>query len=275
MNQARRLLVVAALWCGISVTHAASGGCGIDAQAIIRQAYPTAKATDKGTYTVSNATITLPAGDDIDSDPHALTCRNWPAHPGSTLVAVPLMTKAVDGENEGDLELLVIDSASQKVQQRLKLPGRMADDAVQIRRVALDTAHYQLAPGQTAFGLRLSLEGSSRVDPFGEVDLWLYTVDHGKLVPVVDGIVTDRSGGEWDGNCAGDFDGARRTLAMDRATQNGYADIVVTETASSSTSTVDKDGQCNEKDHPVKKRDYRLSYDGKSYPVPKDLKPLQ
>jgi hypothetical protein len=274
MSKTRQLAIMAALLCGTAAAHAESNGCGIDPEAIVKQAYPEARPTDKGTYTLGGATITLPTADSINGDPHALICKNWPAHPELTLVAVPLMTSIAEGENDGDLELLVFDSANHSVQQRLKFQGRMSDDAVQIRSVVLDTARYQLAPDRMAFGVRITREGSSHANPFEEVDLWLYVIDHGQLKPVLDGIVTGDSGGEWDTSCAGTFNDARRTLSVDPAIHNGYADIVVTEKASSSTAAVGKDGQCNEKNAPSKKQSYRLSYDGKTYVVPKALRPL-
>ena len=185
------------------------------------------------------------------------------------------MTKIDDDGNEGDLDLLVIDRSSLKVESRLRLHARMNDDAVRITDIQFDTARYRLTPDQSAFGLRVSLEGSSRPDPFGEVDLSLYMVDHDRLRPVLDGIVTRKNGGEWDTQCAGTFDETRRTLAMDAATHNGYANILVTERSFSTTASVDKQGDCQQR---ISKRDqpaYRLSYNGNTYPVPKALRPLE
>ena len=269
-----RLLLATTLLFVAHMAHAASDDCIGRATAIVKQAYPKAKSTDAQSFTVNGATITLPSTDSIGADPHAMVCKKWPAHPQSLLVAVPLITKAGDDENEGDLELLVLDSTTLKVQQRLKLEGRMSDDAIQIRSVVLDTARYQLAPGNMAFGLRLTQANNSHSNPFEEADLWLYAIDHDQLHPILYGIVTHKNGGEWDTHCAGTFDEFNRTLAMDPAVHNGYADILVTEKSSTSVSVVGKDGQCNEKTDNDKKQTYRLGYDGKTYPVPKALRPL-
>jgi hypothetical protein len=269
-----RLLLATTLLGAADLAHAATDNCIERAAAIVQQAYPKAKSTAEGSFTVDGAVITLPSSDNIGADPHVMVCKTWPAQPQRLLVAVPLMTKAGDGENEGDLELLVLDKATLKVQQRLKLAGRMSDDAVQIHSVELDTARYQLTPDIMAFGLRLTLANNSRASPFEEADLWLYAIDHDQLRPVLDGIVTHRNGGEWDTDCAGTFDGADRSLAMDSAMHNGYADIRMTEKSSSNVSVVGKDGQCEDKPDTGKKQIYRLGYDGKSYPVPKALRPL-
>ena len=266
-------LIIAALLLGTPIAHA-EDACGNKAATIVQQAYPGAKASTDG-FRVGDASITLPTADASGDDARALICRAWPAYPERLLVAVPLMTKIDDDGNEGDLDLLVIDRNSLKVESRLRLHARMNDDAVRIADIQFDTARYRLTSDQSAFGLRISLEGSSRPDPFGEVDLSLYMVDRDRLRPVLDGIVTRKNGGEWDTQCAGTFDETHRTLAMDAATHNGYADILVTEKSSSTTASVGKNGDCQQK---ISKQDqpaYRLSYDGKTYPVPKALKPLE
>ncbi len=273
MPKTRHFLMAAALLLGSQIVHG-EDACGGNATAIVQQAYPKAKVSPTG-FVVDGATITLPAPDDIGESTHPLICHAWPAHPEVLLVAVPLMTKLGDDGNEGNLDLLVIDRKSLKVQSRLRLHGRMNDDAIRIADVQFDTPRYRLTPDQSAFGLRIDLEGSSRPDPFGETDLSLYVIDHNTLRPVLNGIVTNKNGGEWDTQCAGTFDETHRTLAMDTATHNGLADILVTEKSSITTASPGKNGDCQQK---VTKKDpqtYRLSYDGKTYPVPKALKPLE
>ena len=269
-----RLLFATPLLLAAHLAHAADDDCAERAKSIVQQAYPAATVTDDGAFTVNGAVITLPSTDGFGSGPHAMVCKTWPAHSEWLLVAVPLMTKTGDDENQGDLELLVLDKTSLKVQQRLRLKGRMSDDAIQIHNVALDTARYQLAPDNIAFGLRLTQANNSHASPFEETDLWLYAMDHRQLRPVLDGIVIARSNGEWDTKCAGTFDSATRTLAMDSATHHGYADILVTEKSTTDVSIDGKDGQCDEKPSIQKKQNYRLGYDGKTFPVPEPLRPL-
>lgn len=272
---ARSLLIGATVMAVLPAAHAAADDdCGTRATTIIRNAYPNAKPAGEG-FTVGGATIALPNPQTMGTDPHAVICRVWPAHPELTLAAVPLITRASDSDNDGDLELLVLDSGSLKVTQRLRLAGRMSDDAIGIRGIALDTARYQIAPGKTAFGLRQTKEGSSRANPYEEVDLWLYAIDGNQIKPVLDGIVVKKSGGEWDTNCAGAFNDVQRTLAMDSASHNGRADIVVTEKVSSTTAVAGKNGQCDERPGKTARSTLRLVYGGTQYDVPKALKPIE
>lgn len=205
-------------------------------------------------------------------DPHTVVCRIWPSRPDLTLVAVPLMTRQSDDGNEGDLELLVINSDDFVVRQRLRLANLMTDDALYISRIALDTARYRLTPDKTAFGLRVSLQGSSRPNPFGETTLWLFLIDDkGRLAPVLDNIVISSNQGEWDTNCAGEFQTMERTLSMVPSAGNAMSDIIVEETSTTTISVSGTDGACTDTGTTSSKA-YRLSYEASAYRVPKELR---
>ncbi|ANL38090.1 hypothetical protein [Rhizobium phaseoli] len=96
------------------------------------------------------------------------------------------------------------------------------------------TARYQLAPKRTAFGLRVSQEGSSRANPFGETTLWLFAIEGDGLKPIRDDVVVRESHGEWDTVCAGEFSETTRTLSMVPSAKDTVADIIVTETTTTS-----------------------------------------
>ncbi|MBB5550904.1 hypothetical protein [Rhizobium lentis] len=256
---------------GAPAASAEQNECAGRAADIIRRAYPSATNADDGTLLFEGTTITLSKRDSVDGDPHAVICRVWPAQPQLTLIAVPLMTKQSDSENEGDIELLVVDSSNLQLRQRLRLGGLMSDDAVRVRSVAFDTARYQLAPKRTAFGLRVSLEVSSRANPFGETTLWLFAIEGDGLKPVLDNIVVGENHGEWDTVCAGEFSETTRTLSMVPSAKATVADIVVTEKTTTSVNRVGTNNDCNREDKTTIDK-HRLQYGGSGYDVPKDLK---
>lgn len=178
-----------------------------------------------------------------------------------------------DYDRIGDLELLVLDSTNLDVKQRLRLPERMNDDAIQITGLALDTARWKVTPDQTAFGLRVARTGSSRINPFSEDALSLFVIENNQLRAVLNGIVLENSTGEWDGNCVGTFHDIKRTLALAPDSHNGYFDIRVNEKNVESTAYTDANEQCASKDKPGK-ASWVLRYDGKQYAIPKELSPL-
>ncbi|WP_051903991.1 hypothetical protein [Neorhizobium vignae] len=271
----RRLLITCAFLLLAEAALAAEGGCGTETAAIIAQAYPTAEKTSETEFVADGATIFVPEEEKGSGDGrHPVVCRIWPSYPERLLVAIPLITQVSETQTTGDLELLVLDASTLKVQQRLRLKERIVDDAIAIKSITFDTARYQLADRQIAFGLRLAKEGASRVNPIEEVSLSLYTIGSGQLKPVLDGIVVISGSGEWDGSCAGTFTRTTRTLAMGKIGASGYADIVVTEKTSSSTAAVDKKGDCGERSRNDVTARTRLSHDGKRYPVPEALRPF-
>ncbi|HEX7816307.1 hypothetical protein [Dyella sp.] len=242
------------------------------AAAIVQHAYPNATEGDNGHYEAGGYTLAVPG--DGYNDSHTMICKTWPAHPELTLAAVPLMQSSTDDENAGDLDVLVLDSASQKVQQRLRLKHFMDDDAIRIETIAFDTARYQLAPGILAFGVRKTLEGSSHVNPFEEVDLSLYVIDNGKLRAVIDGVVVSKSNGEWDGNCAGTSTDSKSVLSMSKDNSHGFAGIDIATTTQEASSELDSQKQCQDKLGKSRRDQVHLSYDGQKYAMPKHLVPI-
>lgn len=259
----------------LSPAWAAADDCG-DAAALVQQAYPKArKSADGASFTLEpQISIALTAA---DGDTPGLVCKMWPAKDGLLLVAVPLIdsAKSSDGEHVGDIELLVVDSKSLQVRQRLLQPGLMNDDAIAIRKVEFDTGRYRLAPDVTAFGLRIEMANHSQPNPFAETDLRLYALDGDALRMVLDGLVVADNGGEGDTNCAGSFHSSQVSLAMSPARHHFYHDIKVVEQADTDNPSPDKNGECQS--HPGKsvKRTYRLRYDGSRYQAPAALKALE
>lgn len=263
-----RLFIPAILLLSAQCANAASN---CDINAIVQHAWPKAKPAAQGTMlTPGNQVIDM-----MGNSPQSAICRVWPAHPELTLAAVPLMTHQENPNDNhiGDLALLVLDSTTLEVKQRLLLPERMSDDAFRITGIALDTARWKVAPNQTAFGLHVTRNGSSRVNPFSDDALSLYVIENNQLRTLLKGILLEDNSGEWDGNCAGEFNDIKRTLAIDSSSHKGFADIRVSEKNVASTALLDANEECISKDK-SSKASWTLRYDGKQYIVPKKLTPL-
>lgn len=271
-----RILFLAAALAAASLlpARAMADDCG-DAAALLRQAYPKVqKSTDGRSFTLEpHTSIALAVPQDLTP---GMVCKVWPAHDDLLLVAVPLIdsAKSSDGEHFGDVELLVVDRKTLQVRQRLLQPGLMNDDAIAIRGIEFDTGRDGLAPGVTAFGLRIDMANHSQPNPFRETDLRLYAVSGNALHVVLDGLIVAGFGGEGDTNCAGSFHSSQVSLAMSPTVHRGYHDIIAVERKDTDEPAPDKDGECQS--HPGKSvsRTYRLRFDGSHYPVPAALKVL-
>ena len=93
--------------------------CG-NVDAIVRHAYPGAVAQGERSVRAENRTLTLPSPSSIN--PHAIVCRRWRGQPGLVLVAVPLIAQVSVDSTLGDLDVLVVDEATGRTRQRLRLP---------------------------------------------------------------------------------------------------------------------------------------------------------
>ncbi len=235
--------------------------CGDDGAERVRAAYAHLPAAARAQH----------ANWQIDAERAA--CRVWPADPSLTLMAIPVMGDwEEDGSSrDGDLQLLVVDSATLQPRASLHLPDAMSSDAIRTEAVRLDTARYRLSADVRAFGVRIDRSGSSRPNPFSDTRLQLFVLDKTAITPVTGQIVVDASGGEWDTRCAGEFQETHRTIEVDAPPAQGFATLRVRERSTEITNREDASGQCQEQRHELPARSYTLLPQGRSYPLPEAI----
>ncbi|WGS52167.1 hypothetical protein LFL96_28615 [Paraburkholderia sp. D15] len=212
----------------------------------------------------------LHPGRQLDTE-HAL-CKVWPADPSLTLAVQPLPQAGVnDDGGVYDLEVLVADSQSGALVAHFYQPSAITSDAIRFSSIDLDTARYQLTPQLRAFGVRVTYEGSSRVNPYGAQVLSLYVLDGHAVRRVLGDMVVSSNSGEWDDNCAGSFSTVARTLAVGPANASGYATLKVGETSKDSVSKKTR-SDCKTTESAPKRTSTMLNYSGSAYNVPKAMK---
>lgn len=211
----------------------------------------------------------LHSGRTVDTENAA--CKPWPANPALTVAALPLPQKGNDDESgTDDLEVLVADSATGSVVAHTYQPSAITYHATRVPGLAIDTARYQLTPGNRAFGVRITHSGQSRISPYEGTSLSLYVMDGQTLRPVLDRLEVDSSKGDWDGNCAGTFDAMSRSIQIGPAGRDGYAALKVSEKSTHSINTQTKD-DCASKDEPPVRANFVLEYGNGHYAVPKEM----
>ncbi|WP_157122931.1 hypothetical protein [Pandoraea oxalativorans] len=199
------------------------------------------------------------------------TCKVWPANPSHTLAVLALPQQGgTDKHTVYDVEIVVADSRSGKIIAHRFEKGALTSDAIGLRSVALDTASWRLTRDVLAFGVRATHEGTSRVAPFAQTTLSLYVVDGTTLSRRLDTLVTQTSGGQWDGNCAGRFTDTSRAIALGPAGPSGYASLIVSEKVVTTTNTPTR-SDCTSTERTTKRPSVSLEYDGTHYPVPTAL----
>jgi len=204
-------------------------------------------------------------------DHERAVCQAWRGFPGRFIVVLPMPRPASAADfTEFDLDVLVVQQADNgntdraTVVSRLLQPAALSEDAIRIGEIKVDTARYTLAGDARAFGVRVIRQGSSRANPYSSETLSLYVPQGPKLAKVLDGLEMTLERGEWDTNCAGNFETVRGSLSIARSTSNGYADLLLRQTRSESRSTPQGD-ECLTHERPAKFTSLALRYDGNSY----------
>ncbi|MBP0581990.1 hypothetical protein J8I29_21860 [Labrys sp. LIt4] len=235
--------------------------------ALLKQAYPDAQQGDNGLLVKGGAY-------DRAINPGDVVCKAWPYRPELMLAAVPLIEAEppIEGENKGDVEIIIADVATGKPVARRLEKGMAFSDAIRFGSMSLDTARYDVGDGLRAFGLRTSQSGSSRLNPYGEQALWMYIFDKGRIERVLDGLIVERSNGENNGECEGESTTLTRTVKLGPKAGAGYRDLAVEQSLTRETwKTVA--GECRADKRPGKPAGFKLVYDNGHYRPVGGVKP--
>ena len=204
-------------------------------------------------------------------DHERAVCQPWRGFAGRFIVVLPLPRATSDpGVTQFDLDVLVVQQADNgntdraTVVSRLFEPSAMSEDAVRINEIKVDTARYILATDARAFGLRIVRQGSSRVNPYSNETLTLYVPQGPKLARVLDELEMTLERGEWDANCAGNFETVRGSLSIARSTSHGWADLHLRQTRTQTRSSAQGE-ECVTQERPAKFSSQTLRYDGTAY----------
>ncbi|MBK4215784.1 hypothetical protein JJJ17_07595 [Paracoccus caeni] len=242
--------------------------CPEDFARLVTTAFPEAIQIEDG-FRVGARTVRTPRGH--FQEPTAPICRRWPAQPQILLVAMPLIHDGPDPQgydHAGDLELLLFDHDTLALQSRLTLPRFILDDAISLRDLRFDTAPYRLVDQRLSFGIRAAYANMSQPNPFSEEVLWLFDPRGETLVPVLEKLVVESHGGEWDTRCAGEFHDLSRILDLAPNGTNGAADIRLI-TTRSKVLAFEKNGDCEDITETSTETQI-IRYDGTRYPVDPD-----
>lgn len=256
----------------MSAPATAAEGCQARIPALLELAYPGAQ-SETGDEGDDGELLRLSGTVARWVKPEEVVCKVWPAAPDKTLFAVKLRhTRSSDhAVDEADLDVLVADSARDRIVQRHREDGVLSSDAIRVDSFAFDTARYRLDDKTTAFGVRIHRTGSSHANPYEDSTLRLYVLDASGLRPVLRNLIVMRNRGEWDTRCEGEFSDIQRTISMDAKRDHGYAGLLIG-TTEHATRNVAKGDDCKEVNKGTDKSSQRLRYDGRRYAVPEALR---
>tara|TARA_R110000765_G_scaffold366084_3_gene456217 strand:+ start:2509 stop:3768 length:1260 start_codon:yes stop_codon:yes gene_type:complete len=137
-------------------------------------------------------------------------------------------------------------------------------DAIHLTEITIDTAPYIVAKDTRAFGVRVNYNGSSSANPYSNETISLFVKSGDALKNVLHNFEVMKYGGEWDTNCAGEFDEEKKVLIIAEKITNGFFDIIVKSTRMHSVNYITEYDDCeSEKD--VVNQKIHLKFDGETY----------
>ena len=142
-----------------------------------------------------------------------------PYNKSLTIMVIPkIETKQIDESNnyyEFGLYVVVVDNKNGVIKSKFYESGSLTSDAVVLSGIEIDTAHYDINTGQRAFGIRFNYSGSSGPNPYNKTELSLFFADNKNLKRILNNYSVAEFNGEWDMNCAGEFQEKESTLQFD------------------------------------------------------------
>ncbi|KAA2218820.1 PA3715 family protein [Maribacter flavus] len=198
-------------------------------------------------YTLINSVLMDLKLDWIQIKTDLIATKVYPENPEETIVVIPEIVD--EGEHYFALNshILIADNRSGKVTHKYfesKKTNEWVSDAIELNGIQIDSTSYQISEDKMAFGVTVSRFGSSRVNPYSNKALSLFVKSGDSLVKVLSNYTVENYGGEWDGDCDGEFNETKKSLRMGQEKNNGYFDIWVDAENSYTHSFKDKNGDC-------------------------------
>ena len=187
-----------------------------------------------------------------------------PGSPEKSIYVLPKYSGDITEDSfELDANIIVADNKTGVILAKYQEANAYSYDAVRLESFNIDTGLFFLNKETRAFGIRVNYSGSSRPNPYSRTDLYLFVEKRGRLQKVLNNYEINSYIGEWDTNCAGEFEGSDSKISFETAKTNQYKNMKVkfdvTKTINHLT-----DDDCIRKDVHSSKTEI-LKFNGKEY----------
>ena len=191
-----------------------------------------------------------------------------PNSKSQSVIVVPKYRKNEEDEYgnryfELDAYIIVADNKTGKILYKYYEENAWTSDAVKLSSIIVDTGLYNLNGETRAFGIRVSYSGSSGPNPYSQTDLSLFIVGKKSLRRILKNYSISEYQGEWDMNCAGEFENTDGIIDIDTAKTNGFNNLIIKETIVKAKNTPVKE-DCIEKKS-TKHSTKKLKFNGQEY----------
>jgi len=164
---------------------------------------------------------------------------------------------------EFDAYIVIADNTTGKILHKYVEENAWTSDAMVLSDITIDTGIYQLNTENRAFGIRVDYEGSSRPNPYHPTTLSLFIIQNNSIKRILKNYPIAEFHGEWDTNCAGEFEDVKGVISIDKNKTNNFSNLIIKNTIVQTKNIPTKD-DCTEK-KTTKLSTVTLKYNGKEY----------
>ena len=151
-----------------------------------------------------------------------------PGSPEKSIYVLPKYSGDITEDSfELDANIIVADNKTGVILAKYQEAKAYSYDAVRLESFNIDTGLFFLNKETRAFGIRVNYSGSSRPNPYSRTDLSLFVEKKGRLHKVLDNYEINSYIGEWDTNCAGEFEGSDGKISFETAKTSHYNNMKV------------------------------------------------
>lgn len=156
-----------------------------------------------------------------------ITEKVLPYDTDKSVVVIPKIAEKDEADCYSmDAYIVVIDHHTKEIVHQFYEKKAWTSDAMQFKGITIDTAPYKLNSSVRAFGVKVSYEGSSRVNPYYETLMSLFVPQGKKLVRIMKDYPVSLSRGEFGVGCEGYSENTGTIFIMSEKQTNGYNDII-------------------------------------------------
>lgn len=175
------------------------------------------------------------------------TEKKMPNAEDSYIVVVPVL-KEKEGNDYFLLQnYILITNEKGMIKNHYLDPEEITSDAIMLQGFTIDTGLYNLSSTVRAFGVNASYRGSSSPNPYSATDISLYYPTGKTLKKILSNYPLQKSGGEWDMACTGEFYDDVSVIILDKTKTNAFANLKI-KTEHTTTISEENNGECEEKE---------------------------
>lgn len=192
----------------------------------------------------------------------------YPENPNETFLVIPEVVDEGEQYFELNSHIVIADNHTGKISHKFfesNQTNQWVSDAIELWKINIDTAKYQLSEKTKAYGIQVDFLGMSRVNPYSNQTLSLFIKSGNKLEKILSNYSVKDFGGEWDGDCNGEFNSEEKIVFVGSHKTKGYFDLLVNKKITDTKNYQDEDkGECQtENSYQIKNT--ILKFDGRMY----------